>query len=183
MNLSVRDKASSRNTTTQKRPGKNARAAPRKNNARKKQLCRRDVSSRATDHMSQVVREAAKRSDAARQEKAAAHADQVATKFFNRAEAPTQRRGDPRELSDLKFKEGDLTKRTYTFTFSVEDGYQTDSQYPKYKEYVREFTIIYNTIIYKNNKKSKKKRWKLEGQINTRNDGTGSSVRQHHGRW
>ena len=128
--------------------------------------------------MSQVVREAAKRSDAARQEKAAAHADQVATKKFNRAEAPTQRRGDPRELSDLKFKEGDLTKRTYTFTFSIEDGYQTDSQYPKYKEYVREFTIIYI-----NNEKSKKKRWKLEGQINTRNDGTGSSVRQHHARW
>ena len=128
--------------------------------------------------MSQVVREAAKRSDAARQEKAAAHADQVATKFFNRAQAPRRRRNDPTGIKDLQFKEGDLTKRTYTFTCCFEDGCCPDSGYPRYKEYVREFTMM-----VKKNKKNKKKQWKLEGQINTRNERTGSSVPQSYGRW
>ena len=114
-------------------------------------------------------------SDAARQKKAAAHADQVATRFFNRAKAP-RHRDDPSGINDLQFKDGDLTKRTYTFTCCFEAGTCPDSGYPRYEETVREFTI--SCIIKKD-----KKEWKLEGQINTQNDGTGSSVPQSHARW
>ena len=121
------------------------------------------------------VAEEQTKSDAAaepeEQKKAAAHADQVATQIFNRTKDPRNR---DVLLEKLKFKEGDLTKRTYTFTCCFEDGFVGDSQYPKYEEYVREFTIIYI---------NQEKQWKLEGQINTENDGTGSSVTQSNARW
>ena len=117
--------------------------------------------------------EAAADSTAAAAAAAAAAADQVATRLFDGAKP--RHRDATLEIKDLQFKEGDLTRRTYTFTCCFEDGYIPDSQYPKYKEYVREFNIILvNT---------KHPLWKLEGQINTRDDGTGSSVPQPSGRW